>query len=274
MRKRGLLYVIFGLVFYLLFLIVEMPAVWFAWGLNQVTHGTVRLDPIGGSLWSGNGKLVVYYPQSTPHDLGAAEWNINPIWLFAGRLQIHWQASAQDTSIDTTLRLGFGQTQLVDTDIAFPAQSVSTFYPAATLLSPKGQVRVHTAKLSIDQNGIEGNGEILWQNAGSTLTSVQPLGDYRLEITGAGKTANLKLATTRGDLEFTGAGQWKLASGKIQLNGSATARGRAEELEPLLRLIGNDQGAGRRTLILDTALPPGAWLAQQNTPAAASADSQ
>jgi len=267
-KKRWLLYTVFGLVFYLLFLIIQMPASWFAWGLNRYTQGSVRLDPIAGSLWNGNGRLVIYYPQTTPHDFGRAEWGINPLWLFAGRLQIHWQATAPDTSIYTTLRLGFGQTQLVDLDISFPAQSVSTFYPAATLLSPKGQVRVRTAKLSIDQSGIEGNGEILWNNASSSLSSVQPLGDYRLELTGAGKTTHLKLTTSRGDLEFTGAGQWQLATGQIQLSGSATARARAEELEPLLRLMGNDQGAGRRTLMLNTSVPPATWLAQQDRPAA------
>ncbi len=255
MKKRGLVYVIFGLVFYLLFLIVELPAAWFAWCLNQVTHGTVRLDPIGGSLWSGNGKLVVYYPQSTPHDLGTAEWNINPLWLFAGRLQMHWQASAPDMSIDTILRLGFGPMQLVDADISFPAQSVSSFYPAATLLSPKGQVRIHTTKISIDQNGIEGNGEILWQNAGSSLSSVQPLGDYRLEITAEGKSANLKLTTARGALEFTGQGQWQAQSGQLLITGAAVPHEHVNELVPLLNLLGPDQGGGRRPLTLSVRLP-------------------
>ncbi len=51
MKKRVVLYVVFGLVFYLLFLIIEMPAAWFAWGLNQYSHGAVRLDPTRGSLW-------------------------------------------------------------------------------------------------------------------------------------------------------------------------------------------------------------------------------
>ena len=255
MKKRWLLYAIFGLVFYILFLIVEMPAPWFAWGLNQYTHGAVRLDPIDGSLWNGHGKLVIYYPQSTPHELSTAEWGINPFWLLAGHLQMHWQASAQDTSIDTTLRLGFGLTQLVDTDITFPAQLVSTFYPAATLLSPKGQVRVHTAKLSIDENGIEGNGEILWQNAGSTFSSIQPLGDYSMELAGAGKTANLKLATTRGDLELTGQGQYHLGSGQIQVTGSALPRAHATELEPILKMLGEDTGNGKRALNLNFRFP-------------------
>ena len=255
MKKRMLVYVVFGLVFYLLFLIVEMPASWFAWGLNQYSHRAVRLDPIGGSLWSGNGRIVIYHPQTTPHDLGTAEWNINPLWLFTGRIQMHWLVKAQDTNIDATVQFCPGQTQWVDTDASFPAQSVSTFYPAATLILPKGLVRLHTARFSIGQKGIEGSGEIFWQNAGSSLSSVQPLGDYRLEIAGAEKNAKLKLTTLRGDLEFTGQGQWQPQTGQVQINGSAMPRARAGELESLLRMIGDDQGGGRRALTINTSYP-------------------
>jgi hypothetical protein len=245
-----LLYGVFGLVFYLLFLIVQMPASWFAWGLNRFTSGTVRLDPIAGSLWSGNGRIVIYYPQTTPHDLGTAEWNINPLWLFTGRIQMRWLVKAQETTIDTTVQFGSGQMQWIDTDATFPAQSVSTFYPPAALLSPKGQAQLHTARFSVGQKGIEGSGEIVWKNAGSSLSSVQPLGDYHLEVTGNGKAANLKLTTPRGALELNGQGKWQPQDGQLQLNGTAFPRERASELEPLLKLLGPDVGNGRRALAL------------------------
>lgn len=255
MKKRWLPYVIFGFVLYLLFLIIEMPASWFAWGLNRYTRGTVRLEPVGGSLWSGNGRIVIYYPQTTPHDLGIAEWNINPLWLFAGRIRMHWRAATQDTSVDTTVKLSPGQILLADTDASFPAQSVSTLYPPAALISPAGQVRLHVPRFSIGRHGIEGGAEILWQNAGSSLSSVQPLGDYRLEITGAGNFANLKLTTTGGPLELNGQGKWEFQSGQLQVNGTAVPRERAGELDPLLKLLGPDQGNGRRALKLTTRLP-------------------
>lgn len=255
MKKRIVLYVVFGLIFYLLFLIVEMPASWFAWGLNRYTGGTVQLDPITGSLWHGNGRLVIYYPQNVPHDLSSVEWRINPFWLFAGRIQMNWQANAQDSNINTTIRMGSGQAELLDTEAVFPAQSISNFYPAATLISPQGQVRLHIDKLTVDQNGMTGVGDIQWQGAGSSLTTVQPLGDYRLEINSAGKNANLKLTTVSGDLNLTGQGQWQLQTGQIQLTGIAMPRGRAAELEPLLKLFGQDQGNGKRALALNGQLP-------------------
>ena len=128
MKKRWLLDVIFGLVFYLLFLIVEMPASWFAWGLNRYTQGTVRLDPISGSLWSGNGRLVIYYPKTIPHDFGQTEWGINPLWLFAGRVQVSLQANHQDRKIKTTLGIARNSFMLKDTEAEFPAAFVAQLY--------------------------------------------------------------------------------------------------------------------------------------------------
>lgn len=254
MKKRWLPYVIFGFVLYLLFLVIEMPASWFAWGLNRYTGGTVRLDPIAGGMWHGNGKLMIYYPQTTPHDLGITEWHINPIWLFAGRIQTNWQSDTADARINATLRVSPGKITLVDTDAAFPAQYVALFYPPAALVSPQGKVQLHVHLLTIDRNGITGGGEIHWQDAGSSLTSVQPLGDYHFEITGAGKTARFKLSTTHGALELIGQGQWQIQGGQFQINGTAIPRERLTELEPLLKLLGPAQDGGRRTLALNGRL--------------------
>lgn len=251
-KNRWLLYSIFGLVFYLLFLIIEMPASWFAWGLDRYTQGTVRLDPIAGSLWSGNGRLVIYYPPTTPHDFGQTEWNINPFWLLIGRVQLSLQANNQDRQIKTTLGVTRNSFLLKDTDIVMPAPFIAQLYTPLSLISPQGKTRLSATELIVAPEKIEGTATLEWLNAGSSLSSVQPLGDYRLEITGAEKNANLKLTTLRGDLEFTGQGQWQPQTGQIQFNGSATPRMHAIELEPLLKLLGNDLGDGKRSLTINS----------------------
>jgi len=254
-KKRMLLYGVFGLVFYLLFLIIQMPASWFAWGLNYYSHNTVRLDPLSGSLWHGNGRLVIYYPQTTPHDFGQTEWSINPFWLLTGRVQVALQLNTPDRQIKTTLGIAKGSLSIKDTDAVFPASIVGQLYPPATLIGPQGQVRLRTSDLVFGQQNLEGNATLEWQGAGSSLSSVQPLGDYRLDITGAGKTANLKVSTLRGDLELTGQGQWQLANGQIQFTGMANSQKREKELESLMQLLGNDMGSGRRSFSLTHRLP-------------------
>jgi len=256
MKKRWLPYVIFGLVFYLLFLIIEMPASWFAWGLNRYSGGTVRLDPIAGNLWSGSGRVVIYYPQTTPHDFGQTEWRINPLWLLTGRMRLSLKSNDQDRQIKTTLVAAGNNFTLKDTETEFPAAFVAQLYAPLSLISPQGKVRISTSELIMAAGKMEGTAALEWLNAGSSLSSVQPLGDYRLELTGAGKNVNLKLATLRGDLDLTGQGQWQPQTGQVQINGSAVPRARAGELESLLNMIGPDQGNGRRALNINTRLPP------------------
>jgi len=255
-KSRWLLYGIFGLVFYLLFLIIETPASWFAWGLNRYTQGTVRLDPIAGSLWNGNGRLVIYYPPTKPHDFGKTEWSINPFWLLAGRVQLSLQANHQDRRIKTTLGVAGNSFMLRDTEAEFSAPFAAQLYSPLSLISPQGKVRISAEGLTFSPDKVEGTAAMEWLNAGSSLSSVQPLGDYRLDITGAEKNANLKLTTLRGDLEFTGQGQWQPQTGQVQINGSALPRARAGELESLLGMMGTDQGGGRRALNINTRLPP------------------
>ena len=254
-KTRWLIYVIFGLVFYLLFLIIEMPASWFAWGLNRYTQGTVRLDPIAGSLWAGNGRLVIYYPPTTPHEFGQTEWRINPLWLFAGRVQLSLQANHQDRQIKTTLGAARNSFMLKDTEAEVPAAFVAQIYTPLSLINPQGKVRISAEDLTLSPDKVEGTAALEWLNAGSSLSSVQPLGDYRLDVVGAEKNANLKLTTLRGDLEFAGQGQWQLDTGLAQINGSAIPRARAGELESLLNMIGPDQGGGRRALAINASHP-------------------
>ena len=255
MKKRMLLYVVFGLVFYLLFLIIQIPASWFAWGVNRYTQCSVRLDPIAGSLWGGNGRLVIYYPQTVPHDFGNAEWRINPLWLITGRVQVGLQTNKQDMKVKTTFSLGKGTIALKDTDATFPATSISDLYQPAIMIGPQGRVRLTTSDLVFGQQNVEGGAALEWLAATSSLSSVQPLGDYRLDIMGAGKTANLKLTTLRGDLELTGQGQWQLANGQIQFTGMANSQKREKELESLMPLLGKDMGSGRRSFSLTHRLP-------------------
>lgn len=255
-KNRWLLYGVFGLVFYLLFLIIEIPASWFAWGLNRYTQGTVRLDPIAGSLWGGNGKLVIYYPKTTPHEFGLTEWRINPFWLLTGRVQLSVQADHQGKRMNATLGLSRSSFLLKNTDAEFPADFAARLYPPLSLISPQGKVRIVTEAVSLSPDGVEGAATLEWLNAGSGLSTVQPLGDYRVEMTGAGNTAKLDLATLRGALQLTGQGAWHANSGQLQLNGSAMPRERATELEAFLRMIGNDQGGGRRALVLNIPLTP------------------
>jgi general secretion pathway protein N len=102
---------------------------------------------------------------------------------------------------------------------------------------------------------LHGAAQLFWDGAGSDLSSVNPLGDYRLDVNGEGENVVFKLATVRGALEVTGQGHWQpLRDGMLQINGYARARAQQKELQPLLQFLGAEQG-GRRLFQLRLQLP-------------------
>ena len=255
MKRTWRFYVLVGLGCYLLFLLATVPSTWLVWGMSKYSNGTIQLNQANGSLWRGTGKLVVFYPQTTPHDLGDAEWGINPLWLLTGRVQLRLQTSTPDTRINGKLRVGYKSFSLNDLEIVQPAQRAAIFYPAARLINPEGQLRFTTDTLSFDSDGVEGTATLVWRAAGSRFSNVNPLGDYRLEITGEGTTAKLKLSSERGDLTLAGQGQWQLQTGQLQFNGTATPKARKQELESLLSMLGKDRGNGMRSLVVNQRIP-------------------
>lgn len=255
MKKRWLIYLAVGFGFYLVFLVVYVPADWLAWGLSRTTKGIVRIDQPTGSIWSGAGKLTVYYPQTTPNDFGQAQWSINPFWLVTGQLQLRVESATKDAKMQGTLRIGRNRVLFSDLSLSLPAERIGVLYSPLALANPQGQFSLRARELNITASAVEGGAEFLWQNAASTLSPVSPLGEYRMEITGQNNTAIIKLTTVRGDLDLTGQGTWQiLGSGLVQFNGTALPRGRTAELEPLLQLLGTDQGHGARPLRLNAVL--------------------
>jgi general secretion pathway protein N len=256
MKKSWFGYLFLGVFAYLIFLVVTVPATWLSWGLARITHGTVDLNEERGSLWVGHGRLIVHFPRSTPRDLGQTEWRVNPLWLPLGRLQVSLKATGSQSDLAAAVGVTPKRIVLQRSHISVDANLASAFYAPARLLAPKGRLRFSADHLTLDKNGLHGNAVITWEGASSGLSSVQPLGDYRIDINGTGADATLKLTTLRGDLQLSGTGRWQLLeTGDLQFNGVARPRSRGQELQSLLNLFGRDQGGGRRALRLRTRLP-------------------
>jgi len=252
MKRRWLLYGLLGIGFYSVFLVITAPAVWMAWTLVRFSHGIVSLNQAEGSVWRGRGDLVIHNASSPPQRLGAVRWSLNPLSLLAGQVRSHVVLSGPGTEVDGVVHLGYRHFAFSDFKASFPAQLVAAFYGPAALLSPSGQVRVSTKEFALGRAGARGNAIVQWQGAGSSLSSVQPLGDYRLSMEGSGNTTALQLETVSGDLALSGQGQLHTESGQLRFNGVAKPVAHAAELEPLLRLVGPDHGGGQRYLIINT----------------------
>jgi general secretion pathway protein N len=91
------------------------------------------------------------------------------------------------------------------------------------------------------QETLLGQAELQMQQFSTRLSTLRPLGSYRVRVQG-GDTVALTLDTLEGSLLLQGSGQ--LLNGRVQFNGEATAAPDAQEaLSNLLNILGQRQGA-------------------------------
>src|SRR5947208_7473736 len=99
-----------------------------------------------------------------------------------------------------------------------------------------GRLVVLASYLEFGAAGLAGAVTVEWLEAG--MSGLQRLGDYRLQITGNGERAEMKLATLRGDLRLNGTGEWRAAQPRVvHLLGTAEASAERKDLEPLLQML-------------------------------------
>ena len=255
MKRRWFRYLALGLLSYAIFLVVLLPAGWLGWGVARLSHNRVLLDDGQGTVWHGSGHLLVRDVKGAAQDLGRTEWRLDILQLLLLRGQMRLQTSGPESDIYATFRVTPWGLSLNDTRVSASAGLASTFYAPASVLAPQGLLRLRTNQLVFGRSGLQGNTEIYWDKAGSALSSVQPLGNYRLDLAGKGKEVTMQLATVEGALDLTGQGRWQMiGDGQLQITGIAQAKQRSTELQPLLTLVGRDVGGGRTAFTMRTHL--------------------
>ena len=248
-------YVAVGVLVYVVVLIAAAPASLVAKTAAKFSNGAVNLASAHGTVWHGGAQLYIGRGREA-QPLGDIAWRFRPLWLLTGRLRARFEVNAPDADLDATVSLRIGQLSLQDFHAAFPAELISKIYPPAQLLGPQGAVRIEGSEFELGRRSARGEAVITWRAAGSHMTRVQPLGDYRLQASGRGDSVGFELKTLKGSLNVTGRGAWRFADGSLKFNGRARPTARAAELEPLLKLLGPDRGKGQRTISIN--LRPGA----------------
>lgn len=247
-------YVGVGLLSYLIFLIVFLPASWLAWGAARLSQGTIHIGTPRGTVWYGRGELQLHGVLGA-QSLGELQWRVNPLWLVLGRLQLAVRGLGSPDGT-AELQVARRRMQVESLQTTLPAQLAGLVYAPAGFFAPTGQLQVSAPALKLDADGLHGNAEVLWRGAGGRFTGDTSLGDYRIALEGRGETAAIKLDTVNGRLELAGTGQWRVAGdGEIRFTGHALPRSDAAQLEPLLNALGRNQGGGRRAISFVSRVP-------------------
>ena len=255
MKRRWLRYLALGLLSYAVFLVVLLPAGWLSWGIARLSDNRVFLDDEHGTIWRGSGHLFVRIAKGAAQDLGLTEWRLDTLQLLLLRAQVQLRTNGPQSDMFATLRATPWGLSLNDTRLSASAELASSFYGPASLFAPQGLLRMRTDRLAFGRGGLQGDAELYWDQAGSALSSVQPLGNYRLNVAAKGKEAALQLVTVDGPLDLSGQGRWQvIGDGRLQLTGIAQAKQQVSELQPLLRVMGRDVGGGRTAFTVRTRL--------------------
>ncbi|HVQ62195.1 MAG TPA: type II secretion system protein N [Burkholderiales bacterium] len=243
-RKTWVRFALVGAAAYLVFLVANLPAAWFGYALERSSGGALGLGDPRGTVWKGQGTLAVRSGGSFRR-IADIQWRCNPLSVFAGRLGVALSGEAPGASLRGNVSLGLRSLLVQNVEVSAPVAILEPAVPMAAFVKPEGRVRILSDSLEIGRENVRGAATVEWSEAG--MSGVARVGDYRLQITGTGERATLKLVTLRGDLRVNGDGEWAAKQpGVLQLRGQAQTLGERKDLEPLLTLLAGPGSANPR----------------------------
>ncbi|MEZ5644540.1 MAG: type II secretion system protein N [Burkholderiaceae bacterium] len=236
-------------------LVLFAPARWLASAVAGATDGRLQLLNPRGSLWAGRADLL--FTGGTGSQTRAAlpqgiRWQLRPGWTDGGPA-MHVTLNAPCCTPDPmrlSLRpgIGGGSVALAASRSQWPADLLTGLGTPWNTLRLEGRLQLQTdgftARWHQGRLGMDGRLDIDAFDVASRLSTLRPLGSYRLELDAAddGNTASLALSTHSGALQLSGEGQW--VGSRLRFKGVAeAAKGRETALSNLLNIIGRRDGS-------------------------------
>jgi general secretion pathway protein N len=232
----------------LLALLLFAPARWLAARVASSTGGQVLLLDPRGTVWTGSAQLVL---TGGPNSSDAAtlptrlDWRMRP--SFAGLRVLVSSACCTPQPLAITVSPGLGSTRVsvADTPSRWPAAILTGLGTPWNTLQLEGDLDLRPQGLKLQWAAgrllVEGRAEVTAERVASRLSTLRPMGSYRLTLTG-GAAPGLQLSTLDGALQLTGSGQW--VGSRLHFRGEASAApDRETALANLLNIIGRRTGA-------------------------------
>jgi general secretion pathway protein N len=225
-----------------------IPASWLAKRVAAATGSQVQLIDPRGTVWNGSARMVL--TGGTGSSDAAAlpsrlTWRMHPglrglrVALASecctpAPLAFDWLPGWRSAS----LRVADGQSQ-------WPALLLGGLGTPWNTLQLDGDLILRTQGLSLEwaegRMAVNGRAEMTAQRMASRVSTLRPLGSYRVVISG-GAVPTVQLSTLEGALQLSGNGQW--VGSRLRFSGEASAApDREAALANLLNIIGRRSGA-------------------------------
>ncbi len=194
---------------------VRAPAAWLGDWLQA--HSKLRLLDARGTVWQGSALLGISDGREITLVPGRIGWTVDSLrpTSIAARLAHPW--------LTTPLAVAVASDGITFTkgSARLPAGVLASAGAPFNTLRPGGVLELAWSDSQIRGTSLRGELQLDWRDAQSALSTVVPLGTYRLRVRGAGGNASLDLATLAGPLQMQGRGT--MEGSRIRFNGIATA---------------------------------------------------
>jgi len=243
--------------------VTQAPAHWLTHAIEQASGERVLLQDPQGTVWNGSAQWVLNEGSlnvaATPHATSPTNttslptrltWQLAPRVDFANlRLALSATVASacctpQPVRVDVSPMWRGVRVQLSDHTSNWPAAWLIGLGAPWNTVQPEGTLQLQTRSLQwTRQTGgehLQGEAELQLQQFATRLSTLRPLGNYRVRVQG-GDAMALTLDTLEGSLQLKGSGQ--ITNGHLRFNGEASAAPDAEAaLSNLLNILGQRQG--------------------------------
>ncbi|AEG94653.1 type II secretion system protein N [Ramlibacter tataouinensis] len=229
-------------------LVFFIPASWAAAALSGATAGRLLLDEPRGTVWNGSARLVLTGGAGS-RDAAALpsrlQWRLRPA-ATGMRLEVEAPCcTTQPLALRIQPRWGGAAVAAADGASRWPAALLAGLGTPWNTLQLDGELQLATRGLSVEWTAgrlqVQGQAELQAVNLSSRLTTLRPMGSYRIVLAG-GATPTLQVSTLEGPLQLAGSGQW--IGSRLRFTGQASAEPEREAaLGNLLNIIGRREGA-------------------------------
>ncbi len=210
----------------------------------RLTDGRLMLAGASGTLWHGTATPALQLKDAPPLRLGSVVWEVSLRSLWRGRLILRVRDEGVPQQEPSEIYFGLSQVELRNVHLDVPAAAMGGLNPLLQAMRLEGRLTVSASSLVLRRNGeVTGAADATWQRAGAALSPVNPFGNYRLDLNGAGDTLKISLASLSGDLQLNGQGTWHAGTLAFQVNASASAA-RKDAFAEMLHHLGPETSSG------------------------------
>jgi general secretion pathway protein N len=227
------------------------PAAWLGSSLSLLSQGRVVLNEPSGTVWNGSGQLVLSGGTGSRDATtlpGRIQWRLKPTSSF--KLQALVDADCctnQSFNILVSPHASGASALMQPSQSTWPATLLTGLGAPFNTIDLQANLKLNTQLLKLElinkQLNLEGNAALDVLDASTRLSTLRPVGSYRLSFQSSqdpGKPS-LKLETLSGSLLLSGSGQ--LAGNRWRFNGEASAApGFEAALNNFLDILGRRVG--------------------------------